>query len=58
MRRRGGKSDVKGCGLTIELHLKLLLLSMGEVGGILGVAVKSVEIKRNTHCEGDLLDHY
>lgn len=30
---------------------------MGEVGGILGVGVKSVEIKRNTHCEGDLLEH-
>ena len=31
---------------------------MGEVGGILGVGVKSVEIERNTHCEGDLLEHY
>ncbi len=44
-------------GLTIELHLKLLLSGMGEEGGILGVGVKSVEIKRNTNCEGDLLEH-
>ena len=29
---------------------------MGEVGGILGVGVKSVEITKNTHCEGDLLE--
>ncbi len=48
---------MKSSGLTIELHLKLLFESMGEVGGILGVGVKSVEIKRNTHCEGDLLEH-
>ncbi len=48
---------MKSYGLTIELHLKLLVLSMGEVGGILGVGVKYVEIKRNTHCEGDLLEH-
>ncbi len=48
---------MKSYGLTIEMHLKCLLKSMGEVGGILGVGVKSVEIKRNTHCEGDLLEH-
>ncbi len=58
MRRRGNKSDVKSRGLTPEVHLKLRGLSMGEVGGILGVGVKSVDIKRNTHCEGGLLDHY
>ncbi len=44
-------------GLTRELLLKLSDLSEVEVGGILGVGVKSVEIKRNTHCEGDLLEH-
>lgn len=27
---------------------------MGEVDGISGVGVKSVEIRRNTDCEGDL----
>ncbi len=30
---------------------------MGEVDGISGVGVKSVEIRRNTDCEGDLLEH-
>ncbi len=48
---------MKSYCLTIELHLKLLFERMGEVGGILGVGVKSVEIKRNTHGEGDLLEH-
>ncbi len=50
------KSGVKSSGLNIGLHLKLLFSSMGEVGGILGVGVKAGEIKRNTHCEGDLLE--
>ncbi len=44
-------------GLTLELHLKLLLCGLEEVGGILVVGVKSVDIKRTTHCEGDLLQH-
>ncbi len=35
-------------GLTHELLLKLLVLSEVEVGGIPGVAVKCVEIGRNT----------
>ncbi len=48
---------MKSYGLTIELHMKLLFLGIGKVGGILGVGVKAVEIKRNTHCEGDLLEH-
>ncbi len=48
---------MKSYGLTIERHLELLFKSMVEVGGIRGVGVKSVEIKRNTHCEGDLLEH-
>ncbi len=48
---------MKDYGLTIDVQLKLLFWSRGEVGGILGVEVKSVEIKRNTHCEGDLLEH-
>ncbi len=39
------------------MDLKLLYQSMGGVVGILGVGVKSVEIKRNTHCEGALLEH-
>ena len=42
-------------GLTHELLLKLLVLSEVEVGGIPGVAVKSVELGRNTSGEGGLL---
>ena len=56
MSRREGKSDVKCNGLTIELHLKLLFLRVGEVIGIPGVAVKCVDIGRNTGGEGGLLD--
>ena len=55
MRRRLNKSDVKCRGLTSELRLKLLGLSEAEVGGIPGVAVKCVEIGRNTSGEGGLL---
>ena len=55
MRRRFSKSDVKTMGLTHRLHLKLLNLSEVEAGGIPGVAVKCVEIGRNTSGEGGLL---
>ena len=47
---------MKSMGSTHELHLKLYLLSAGEVGGIPGVAVKCVDIGRNTSGEGGLLD--
>ncbi len=47
---------MKSMGLTHELLLKLLVLSEVEVGGIPGVAVKCVEIGRNTSGEGGLLD--
>ena len=56
MRRRETKSGVKPIGLTDSLHLKLVFLSGVEAGGIPGVAVKCVEIGRNTSGEGDLLD--
>ena len=46
---------MKSMGLTHELLLKLLSLSEVEVGGIPGVAVKCVEIGRNTSGEGGLL---
>jgi hypothetical protein len=46
---------VKTIGLTDSLQLKLFSLSEVEVGGIPGVAVKCVEIGRNTSGEGDLL---
>ena len=55
MRRRIGKSEVKSMGLTHELLLKLLPLSIGEAGGIPSVAVKCVDIRRNTSGEGGLL---
>ena len=56
MRRRDGKSDVKYRGLTPGLHLKLWVLSAGEESGIPSVAVKCVDIRRNTSGEGGLLD--
>ena len=57
MRRRALKSDVKSMGSTHSLHLKLGVLSMVEVSGIPSVAVKCVDIRRNTSGEGGLLDH-
>ena len=56
MCRRDGKSDVKFMGSTCELHLKLSFLRVGEVNGIPGVAVKCIDIGRNTSGEGGLLD--
>ena len=55
MRRRIGKSAVKSVGSTHKLQLKLSVLSEVEAGGIPGVAVKCVEIGRNTSGEGGLL---
>ncbi len=55
--RRDGKSDVKTMGSTHSLHLKLSFLSVGEAGGIPCVAVKCVDIRRNTSGEGGLLDN-
>ena len=43
-------------GLTHKLHLKLFFLSAGEVDGIPSVAVKCVDIRRNTSGEGGQLD--
>ncbi len=45
------KSDVKGRGSTPGLHWKLPVLSAGEVSGIPSVAVKCVDIRRNTSGE-------
>ena len=56
MRRREDKLVVKSLGLTEELQLKLFFLSDGEAGGIPCVAVKCVDIRRNTSGEGGLLD--
>ena len=47
---------MKTMGSTHSLHLKLFPLSVGEVNGIPSVAVKCVDIGRNTGGEGGLLD--
>ncbi len=49
-------SDVKSHSLTVEWHSKLQGWSTGEESGILGVAVKCVEIEKNTGGEGGFLD--
>ena len=49
---------VKALGLTEEVRPKLLGLSTGEGGGIPGVEVKFVDIRRNTGGEGGYLDRY
>jgi hypothetical protein len=49
---------VKALGSTQEVHSILSSSSTGEVGGILGVEVKFVDIERNTGGEGGQLDEY
>ena len=58
--RVGGacKSPVKSPGSTRGLQGKLPCWRVGEVSGIPGVAVKCVDIGRNTSGESDLLDHF
>ncbi len=56
MRRRRNKLVVKALGSTEELQPKLFPLSVGEESGIPSVAVKCVDIRRNTSGEGDFLD--
>ncbi len=51
------KSAVKVCGSTIEVPLKLEDLSVFDVGGMRGVAVKCIDITQNSDCEGSLLSH-
>ncbi len=57
MRRREIKLVLKSLVLTEELQLKLIFLSVGEESGIPSVAVKCVDIRRNTSGEGDFLDN-
>ena len=47
---------VKSNSSTVELPLKLVILSTVEVGGIYGVAVKCIDTIKNTDSEGSLLD--
>jgi len=56
MRRWIFKWDVKSPGSTRELHTKLDIWSAGEESGIPSVAVKCVDIRRNTSGEGGFLD--
>ncbi len=49
---------MKALGLTEEVRLKLLSLSVGEDGGIPQVEVKFVDMRRNTGGEGGHLDGY
>ncbi len=51
-------SGVKAQGSTLELHPKLRGSSAGRESGILGVAVKCVDIKKNTGGEGGSLECY
>ena len=48
---------VKFFGSTGEPPWILADLRVGEVSGIAGVGVKSVNIGRNTKCKGSLLEH-
>ncbi len=50
------KSVVKVCGSTVELQMILAALSTVEVGGSRGVAVKCLDITKNSDCEGSLLN--
>ncbi len=47
---------VKNVGSTEVVQSKLLSLSGGEVSGMPSVAVKCVDIRKNTSGEGDFLD--
>ncbi len=49
---------LKSNDLIVELVLILSVLSGIEASGIPGVAVKCVDIRRNTKGEGSLLDSY
>ena len=48
------KSVVKAHSSTVELPEILVILSIVEVAGIGGVAVKCIDTTRNTDCEGSL----
>ena len=57
MRRWFDKSAVKVCSLTVKMPLKLSDLSVNEVVGMRGVAVKCIDITQNSDCEGSLLSY-
>ena len=47
---------MKVCSSTVKVHLILVDLRLGGVSGIPSVAVKCVEIRKNTGGEGGFLD--
>ena len=47
---------MKVWGSTLKLQLILVLLSAVEAGGIRGVAVKCLDITKNSDCEGSSLE--
>ncbi len=55
---RCSKFGVKSPGLTGRVRRKLECSSVGEESGIPGVAVKCVDIRRNTCGVDGFLDHY
>ena len=46
------KRDVKCRGSTVEVRRELVSLSVFDVSGIRGVAVKCLDITKNSDCEG------
>jgi hypothetical protein len=58
VRRRSIKSVVKYGSSTVKVPLILMDLSEVEVGGIDGVAVKCLDIVKNTDSEDSLLGLY
>ena len=44
--------------ISVKLQLILDVLSAVEAGGIRGVAVKCLDITKNSDCEGSSLDCY
>ncbi len=57
MRQGETKFVLKCLRLNERLQLKLMLLSGGEESGMASVAVKCIDIRRNTSGEGDFLDN-
>ena len=50
-RRLDIKRDVKCRGSTVEVRRELVSLSVFDVSGIRGVAVKCLDITKNPDCE-------
>ncbi len=50
----GGKVIEKSPGLNPSAPLKLVVLSLREVCGMRGVAVKCIDIAKNSDCEGSI----